>query len=145
MRSRLYDTEDKRQPIYRQSSWISGLRPQYSVPISYPQGNTRGAFKRIEMIDSSSESHFYDQQFVDAIEFMLKASTLVFCDQGGSRAPSVALLYMSVCGDISNASYFDACRKFRTIYPWYKPNTGIRTFLANNWHSLQLSLPHRQP
>ena len=105
----------------------------------------RGAFKRIEMIDSSSESHFYDQQFVDAIEFMLKASTLVFCDQGGSRAPSVALLYMSVCGDISNASYFDACRKFRTIYPWYKPNTGIRTFLANNWHSLQLSLPHRQP
>lgn len=97
----------------------------------------RGTFKRIEMIDSDDPAHFHIEQFKEGVDFIKKSPTLVFCDQGGSRAPSMAMLYMANTHQISSRNYFSACRDFLQIYPWFKPNTGIRVFMASNWDSLQ--------
>lgn len=105
----------------------------------------RGVFQHIDMVDSNSPDHFHLKQFELGIEFMKKAPTLVFCDQGGSRSPSMAMLYMSLTGQISNKSYFSACRDFTQVYPWFKPNTGIRTYMYSNWDLLQFRLSGFQP
>lgn len=97
----------------------------------------RGDFKHIDMVDADDPYYFHLAQFKDAIEFLSKGTSLVFCDQGGSRAPSIGLLYLSLIDHIDPTTYFSACRDFKSFYPWYKPNTGIRTFMAQNWSAIQ--------
>lgn len=108
-------------------------------------GHPRGDFKRIDMIDADDPYYFHLGQFKDAMEFMSKGPTLVFCDQGGSRSPSMALLYLSLREYVQPDTYFTACRDFKSFYPWYRPNTGIRTFMAQNWKAIQETVaPYKQ-
>lgn len=98
----------------------------------------RGDFLHVDMVDSNSPNHFHLEQFQSGVAFIKKAPTLVFCDQAGSRSPSMVMLYMSLTGAVSNKSYFSACRDFLQAYPWFKPNTGIRTYMNMHWPMLQL-------
>ncbi|GAB6142553.1 hypothetical protein JCM14076_32830 [Methylosoma difficile] len=62
---------------------------------------------------------------------------LVHCNQGESRAPSLALLFIAKCrGAISNHSYELAKSDFEAIYPGYNPGNGIRKYFSMNWESL---------
>lgn len=57
-------------------------------------------------------------------------SVLIHCNQGQSRAPSLALLFMSKHSHlISNDSFEDAVREYRELDPLYDPGRGITTFL----------------
>jgi hypothetical protein len=100
------------------------------------KASPRGTFLHIDMIDAPDPKYFHHEQFRLGMEFISKAPTLVFCDLGGSRSPSMALVYLAKKGVISQTSYFSACRDFLKIYPYYKPNTGVRTFLAQEWLAL---------
>jgi predicted protein tyrosine phosphatase len=61
-------------------------------------------------------------------------SLLVHCNQGESRSPSLALLFMAKeLGLISNASYPQASAEFRQSYPRYRPGLGIQAYLSQNW------------
>ncbi len=62
---------------------------------------------------------------------------LIHCNQGESRAPSLALLFMAKCkGAVSNESYESASDDFRKIYPNYNPGRGIQIYLSKHWESL---------
>lgn len=62
---------------------------------------------------------------------------LIHCNQGESRAPSLALLFMAKSlSAISNNSYYDARSDFEKIYPNYKPGKGIEIYFAKHWNSL---------
>lgn len=62
---------------------------------------------------------------------------LIHCNQGESRAPSIALLFLaSETGIITNASYDQATAEFIQLYPKYKPGQGIQTFLRQHWLDL---------
>lgn len=62
---------------------------------------------------------------------------LIHCNQGESRAPSLALLFMAKCrGVISNDSYESAKEDFDGIYQNYNPGRGIQIYLSKNWGSL---------
>lgn len=103
-------------------------------------GVPRGDFKRIDMIDADDPYYFHLGQFKDAVEFISGGPTLVFCDQGASRSPSVAVALLAMLDIIDPRTYFKACADFRQMYPWYAPNTGIRTFMAQNWEAIQDSI-----
>ncbi|MEN6488951.1 MAG: hypothetical protein ABFD66_08725 [Smithella sp.] len=63
---------------------------------------------------------------------------LVHCNQGESRAPTLALLFMSKRLDaLRSDSYEEAASAFRQIYPSYNPGQGIQTFLQENWHQIR--------
>jgi hypothetical protein len=61
---------------------------------------------------------------------------LIHCNQGESRAPSLALLYMAKrLSALPNDSYNMAATEFRRRFP-YNPGRGIATWLTKNWTNI---------
>lgn len=90
---------------------------------------------------------FYPQSFEIFLDFVYRhkrEDITIHCDQGRSRAPSLALLARAkIFNDIDTYNYFTAERDF--CLDWLKnaepgrifaPGKGIRTFLIENWEKL---------
>jgi hypothetical protein len=61
---------------------------------------------------------------------------LIHCNQGQSRAPTFALLYMAKrLGLLPNGSYDEAAEQFSSCFP-YSPNSGISSWVRDNWDLL---------
>ena len=59
---------------------------------------------------------------------------LIHCNQGESRAPSLALLFLAkLVGSISNESYGAARAEFGVLFNGYHPGGGIQKYLADHW------------
>lgn len=63
---------------------------------------------------------------------------LIHCNQGQSRSPSIALLYLARKNHIDSHTYFKAAESFRVYYPLYNPGKGIAAYLNRNWETLLL-------
>jgi hypothetical protein len=62
---------------------------------------------------------------------------VIHCNQGESRAPSLALLFLAKDAGVIPAETFAAAREaFEVRYPGYNPGRGIVTFLTGSWDSL---------
>jgi protein-tyrosine phosphatase len=62
---------------------------------------------------------------------------LIHCNQGQSRAPSLAMLLLAKGLDAIDASSLkDAREDFQKIYPSYNPGKGIEWFLSEHWDEL---------
>jgi len=77
------------------------------------------------------------ERFTRALDFIDRwyptTQVLINCDQGQSRSPTVALLYLAKrLGTISNASFAEARIEFQQIYPTYDPK-GIADFVSTRW------------
>lgn len=61
----------------------------------------------------------------------------IHCNKGESRAPSLAMLFLSkqlqVIGD---ESYDVAREEFVKLYPGFTPGKGIETYMRDNWEAL---------
>ena len=61
-------------------------------------------------------------------------SLLIHCNQGESRAPTLALLFLSKhLRVIPSDSFSGAQAAFASLYATYRPGAGIQQFLATNW------------
>ena len=70
---------------------------------------------------------FIDQEFSEG------RNVLVRCDQGHSRSPSIALLYMSKRMKLLPIDSFLSAREaFETVYPDYRPG-GIAEYISAAW------------
>ena len=59
---------------------------------------------------------------------------LIHCNQGESRAPSLALLFLAKCrNEISSESFYSAKQEFQRIYPYYQPGQSIQIYLRGKW------------
>lgn len=62
---------------------------------------------------------------------------IIHCNQGESRAPSLALLFLAKgLSVIGNSSYESARGQFQKIYPRYQPGIGIQTYFTRHWANL---------
>lgn len=62
---------------------------------------------------------------------------LIHCNQGESRAPSLALLFLAKhVGSVAATSYEEAAHDFRCVFPGYRPGRGIQPYLARNWYGI---------
>jgi hypothetical protein len=80
------------------------------------------------------------EAFVEALDFINEwratRSVLINCDLGGSRSPTIALLYLSKrLRSISDASFDEAHSEFVVLYPRYSPG-GIGAFVRQNWATI---------
>ena len=65
---------------------------------------------------------------------------LIHCNQGESRAPSLALLLLAkLVSQISNESYEAARAEFEALFNGYNPGRGIQKYLADNWSEFDAS------
>jgi len=87
-------------------------------------------------------SHKFTEPIIStAFEFIEKhidsKNVLIHCNKGQSRAPSMALIFLSKReGAISNETYQTAREEFNKIYPNYLPGKGIETYLETYWNKL---------
>lgn len=73
--------------------------------------------------------HFIEKHIQDK-------KVLVHCNQGMSRSPSIALVYLARKNKIINASFEEAYFDFTNLYPNYQPGKGIHKYLSKNWRFL---------
>ena len=80
------------------------------------------------------------ERFTHALDFIDRwygtKNILINCDQGQSRSPTVAMLYLAKrLATIPGASFAEARSAFREIYPAYAPK-GIADFVATHWNDI---------
>ena len=63
---------------------------------------------------------------------------LIHCNQGQSRAPSLALLFLAkYLGMISNLSYDSAVQDYKKLDEYFNPGNGIAKHYKRNWDQLR--------
>lgn len=84
------------------------------------------------------DPHFVSEEMVNkGLDFIATRlsegdKVLVACNQGQSRGPTLALLYMRRIGELPY-NFIQAERIFRTIYPPYAPAQGMRQYARTHW------------
>jgi len=94
----------------------------------------------LNMIDAERAAFFHPDMVWAGVEFIHAElergqKVLVHCNQGGSRAPGMAFLYLwkhhSFCVD---KPYDVGEIEFRkTLYPDFQPSLGLREFIRVEW------------
>lgn len=97
--------------------------------------------RALNFIDAHDPNFVPREMVVKGLEYIdarLKAGdkVLVACNQGGSRGPVTAMLYMRAIGELPY-HFAKAEHVFRTLYPNYDPGIGLRTFAQSNWSSFE--------
>jgi hypothetical protein len=95
------------------------------------------------------EPLFHPSLFLDALDFIDEhidkaggprgaspASVLIHCNQGQSRAPSIALLWLASRTNMPSASLDQAAYAYKLLDPNYNPGQGIRSYLDQHWNTL---------
>ena|SRR5579863_984356 len=92
--------------------------------------------KLILNVVDSNDPNFYPDPLVDkALSYIsdslrLGHKTLVCCNHGQSRGPSLTFLWLYMNGKLP-AEYHRALRQFRQAYPAYSPSDGIRQYVKS--------------
>jgi hypothetical protein len=92
----------------------------------------------LNMIDPS-EPLFMPPLFTEFLRFAQQhweagKNLLIHCNRGDSRAPSLALLFLSkVVGALPTEGYWEAWQEFFNLYPNYLPGQGLQIYLGQNW------------
>lgn len=125
-----------KEPYHRQALGYRGrgasaTHPEYLLA-------RRGDRLILNMVDVDNPAYFAPAMIDAALDFMAEMlatgkKVLVHCNQGESRGPGVALLYLLHTRILTAATLEEAEVKFRALYPAYAPKPGIRGYIAQNW------------
>ncbi len=61
---------------------------------------------------------------------------VIHCNDGDSRAPAVALIYLAWSGGLPSDNYDSAYNAFRLVYPDFSPGAGIFANMNMRWADL---------
>ena len=91
----------------------------------------------LNMVDTDSSDFFRDEMINEAISYIIKGLTsgkrvLIHCNQGESRAPSLAIFALRKIG-VYGGTFNESIILFRSIYPNYNPKSGIYNYLRTHW------------
>jgi predicted protein tyrosine phosphatase len=91
----------------------------------------------LNLIDAADPKYVPREIIRRAIDFIDEnlakgQKVLVHCNQGGSRAPTIAMLWM-VFDRRLPVEFEEAEKKFLELYPGYEPAAGMRGFARENW------------
>ncbi len=127
-----------KEPYHRRALGYSGRsasknHPDYLVAI-------RGSEMSLNMIDAHDPAYIPKSLVNTALAFISDnldkgLKVLLHCNQGMSRSPGIALLFLARNGKFSGLSYDQAKVEFRKIYPDFFPAGGVDGFCRLNWEA----------
>lgn len=131
-----------KEPWHRQTLGYTGR----AAPRDHPEYLiARRDDKLILNLVDAPKSIFFNKDVIDAgLDFIKEElnkgkKVLVCCNQGESRSPSIALLYLVKYKYIDVDTLEDAEAEFLKLYPEYNPGEGIRSFVKENWDYYNVS------
>jgi hypothetical protein len=75
-----------------------------------------------------------DAALSDIHQNLMAMKVMVHCNQGLSRSPSIALLYLAKFSDLfGEQDYDDALQNFQRLYPPFAPAKGMADYVRLNW------------
>jgi hypothetical protein len=126
---------------YQMHGWTRGGRyqnhPYYVI-------HEEADFISLNWVDGPANYFDYQGKGVEIVQRVLtfidnnlpESQIIIACNQGKSRSPSLALVYLAKrLHVIADTSYEDARRDFLQKYPRYEPS-GIADFLSQKWENL---------
>jgi predicted protein tyrosine phosphatase len=126
-----------KEPYHRQALGYTGraaakTHPEYLIA----RRNGRLILNLVDVDDPTYISPEIVDAALDAIrENIQHSKILLHCNQGQSRSPSIALLYLLKRSDLLPQNDIAAAIiAFRTIYPPYAPARGMAEYIRLNWH-----------
>jgi len=98
----------------------------------------RGNQMALNMVDAPSPKFFSKEMITAGLDFMEEGynkglKVLVTCNQGVSRSPSMAFLFMATRLKELFEYFGDSIRMFKQLYPNYMPGDGIYAHMLENW------------
>lgn len=112
-------------------------RPDYLV-------HKAGTDLYLNMVDmDQKQDHQFMAPMIDAaLDYIENHAAshrvLLHCNQGQSRSPSLAMLYLAKRTDhVSDENYRQASRDFQERYPRFSPGRGIDLYLEDYWYVLE--------
>jgi len=128
-----------KEPYHRRALGYSGRavskeHPEYLVA-------RRGDRLILNLIDANDPAYIPDEIMDASVEFVhehlgIGQQVLVHCNQGMSRSPSIAMLYLGTHTErLSKSSFEQAFIAFREMYPPFSPAGGVLGFLRRRWMS----------
>lgn len=120
---------------------ILGYRTQGAPKGKDYYSTRKGKILALNLIDSDDPNFIPEQVINDALNFIqerLQAGdkVLVACNQGRSRGPTIAMLYLDKIKDLPE-HYHQGFKIFKGIYHKYDPGLGIEHFAKTHWASLR--------
>ncbi|BFI65201.1 hypothetical protein okayama3_07860 [Yersinia pseudotuberculosis] len=131
-----------KEPFHRQALGYSGR----AVSKSHPEYLIARRDNRLilNLIDADNPAYIPKEIISEALvaihQNIQTNKVLVHCNQGMSRSPTIALLYLLKYTDVLNSqSLSTAIEDFRRLYPIYNPARGVTMFVEQNWHEFARS------
>lgn len=125
-----------KEPFHRNLLGYTGRGcPKDSPEYLYAE---RGNRLFMNIVDAP-KSIFFDKGMINkALDFILQKrneglKVLIHCNEGFSRSPSIALLYLIKHNLIKGDTLEDCEAEFLKLYPNYNPGTGMRGFVKEHW------------
>ena len=92
------------------------------------------------LIDVSDPAFIPEEVINPALDFIKKhydngEKVLIHCEQGHSRGPTTALLFLRLIGEMPY-SFTSSCKIFKSLYPKFEPGNGMLTYARNHWKEL---------
>ena len=126
-----------KDPYHRQALGYTGRaaskdHPEYLIA-------RRGDRLILNLVDADNPAYIPDEIMNAAVEFIherlsLGQKVMVHCNQGMSRSPSIAMLYLAIHTEqLSRISFERDFAAFREIYPPFSPAPGVAGYLRARW------------
>lgn len=126
-----------KEPYHREAIGYSGrsVSPEHEEYLVARRGNRL----ILNMVDVENPNFFDEEMIEEALDFVDQQldkgnKVLIHCNQGKSRSPSLGLLFLATRTDVlPDKAFSQAEEKFKGIYPYYDPKSGIRGHLQEKW------------
>lgn len=125
-----------KEPYHREALGYTGR----AAPKDHPEYLVARRDNRLilNLVDVDDPKYVHTELIAAALGFIGESLAagkrcVIHCNQGRSRAPSIAMMYLAP--DLSPV-FDDAEEKFRVRYPEYLPANGMRGFARANWARL---------
>jgi len=125
-----------KEPYHRQALGYSGR----AAPKSHPEYLIAKRDNRLilNLIDADTPKYIPKEIIDESLQFIDEQladgqKVLVHCNQGRSRSPGIAMLYLAQKDEVSSDSFQQARNEFKEIYPRCNMAGGMRGFLEEHW------------
>lgn len=94
----------------------------------------------LNIVDVADPTYIRDEIIEAALEAIDQAinvygkKVLIHCNQGQSRAPTIAMLWLKHHTDFEGRSHAEAVEFFKALYPPYAPAKGMAEWARQHWN-----------